>query len=125
MRLVEAVGDRRAARAALVPVGPVHEVVHEQLRTTSEEVGERGLPGFGVEAVVLLHRDPGERAPLRRERVAAAGELLLGGEQLEAGGAVLGRGAGRVGGGHAGSSGSGRMSGPGSVPVAARPSRPR
>ena len=62
-----------------------HEVVDEQLRPTVEELGERLRPRLGLEAVVLLDRHPGELAPLTRELVAAAGELLLLGEQLLAG----------------------------------------
>jgi hypothetical protein len=56
MRLVEAVGDRRVARAAFVPVGAEHEVVHEQLRTAAEEVGERGFAVIGVEEDLLPTR---------------------------------------------------------------------
>ena len=83
MRLVEAVGDRRAARAAFVPVGVEHEVVHDQLRTAVEQVGERGFALLGVEDVVLVDAHPRQLSPLAGEVVVQARQLLFGLEQLE------------------------------------------
>src|SRR6266568_1952347 len=83
---VEAVRGERAPRTARI--GPVldrwaeHEVVNEQLRTTVEELDRRLRPVVGLEAVVLLDCDPGQRLPLAGELVAAAGELLLLSQEL-------------------------------------------
>ena len=38
-RTVEAIGEKRAARATLVPVGSEHEVVREQLAVLTEQIG--------------------------------------------------------------------------------------
>ena len=86
---VEAIGDRRARRAAARVVGSEHEVVDEELRAPTEEVGQRRGAGFGLEAIVLLDGDPGQLLALAGHVVAAAGQLLLGLEQLEAGGEPL------------------------------------
>src|SRR3954462_9631563 len=81
---VEAIGDRRARRAAARVLGSEHEVVDEELRAPTEEVGQRRGAGFGLEAIVLLDGDPGQLLALAGHIVAAAGQLLLGLEQLEA-----------------------------------------
>src|SRR5207248_7124210 len=52
-------------------------VVDEQLRAAGEEVGQGLRPGFGIERVVLLDRDPGQLAPPPGQVVPAARELLL------------------------------------------------
>src|SRR3954451_12496247 len=96
MRLVEAVGNARAARAALVPFGRVHEVVHDELRPAVEQVTQRRLAVHGVESIVLLHAHPWQLASLTRQLVAQARELLLGLEELEASVEPLGGGSGAV-----------------------------
>jgi hypothetical protein len=59
-------------------------VVDEQLRAAVEEIGERLRTARGVEAVVLLDRDPGQLAPFRGQLVAATCVLLLLPQQLVA-----------------------------------------
>lgn len=85
------VGPERAARAALIPVGPVHEVVHEELASPVEQLDEALRPGWPVEAVLLVNPHPRQRPPLRGELVATAVEILLPGEEVEASGQPLGR----------------------------------
>ena len=98
MRAIEAVGDRRASRAAGGVLGPEHEVVDEQLRVACKEVGQRGVAVLGLEAVVLLDLDPGQPLALLGDGVAAPDQVLLGLEQLEAGGEPLLAGCSGVGG---------------------------
>jgi hypothetical protein len=59
---VDAVGHRRTGRAAGLVAGAEHEVVDEQLGSPVEQLDERLLTVVGVEAVVLLHRHPGQLA---------------------------------------------------------------
>ena len=82
---VEAVRDRRAGRAAGRVLGPEHEVVDEQLRAPSEQVGEGRGALVGVEDVLLVDADPRELLPLPGQLVAAPRQLLLGLEQLQPG----------------------------------------
>jgi hypothetical protein len=74
---VDAVGHRRAGRAAGLVARAEHEVVDEQLGSPVEQLGERLLTVVGVEAVLLLHRHPGQLASLLRDRVAESGVLLF------------------------------------------------
>ena len=83
------VGPRRAARAALLPVGAEHEVVDDQLPAALEQVGQPDLALRAGEAVVLGHLDHRQPAALGAQRVAAAGQLLLLLEQRRAGGEPL------------------------------------
>jgi hypothetical protein len=89
----EAVCGVRAADAAgvrpAVDGRAEHEVVDQQLRAPVEELGQRLRPVLGLEAVVLLDRDPRQLLPLPGELVASAGELLLLGEEFDAGGQPL------------------------------------
>ena len=63
---VGVVGHVRAARAALLPARPEHEVLHQQLAPAVEQLGERA-PALGrVEDVVLGDALPGQRAALAR-----------------------------------------------------------
>ena len=96
-RAVEAVGDRRARRAAGREVRAEHEVVDEQLRAPAEEVGQGRRAVLGLEPVLLLDGDPGQRLAPAGELVAAARQLLLGLQHLEAGGEPLLAGGGGVG----------------------------
>src|SRR5260370_41739179 len=82
---VEAARDRGAERTPCCVVGPEHEVIGEELRTSSEEIGERGGALVGLEAVLLVDSKPGQFLPLPREFVAAPRQRLLGLEQLQPG----------------------------------------
>jgi len=81
---VEAVRGVRAARTARIRPAldsrAEQEVVDEQLRTAVEELDQRLRPIVGLEAVVLLDRDPGQSLSLAGKLVAPAGELLLFGQ---------------------------------------------
>jgi hypothetical protein len=52
-------------------------VLHEQLPTTVEQVGERAPAHWRVERVGLVDPHPGQRPALARDLVAEAGQLLL------------------------------------------------
>ena len=82
---VEAVGDCRAGRASCLVVGSEHEVVDEQLRASSEQIGERRGALVGVEDVVIVDAYPWEILSLPCQFVAAPGQLLLGYEQVQPG----------------------------------------
>jgi hypothetical protein len=56
---VDGVGDRRVDRATGLVAGAEHEVVDEQLGPPVEQLRERLLTVVRLEAVVLLHPDPG------------------------------------------------------------------
>ena len=78
---VGVVGHERAARAALLPAGAEHEVLHQQLAPALEQVGERA-PALGrVEDVVLLDALPGQGAARAGDLVAQVHELLLARQQ--------------------------------------------
>jgi hypothetical protein len=64
-------------------------VVDEELRAPAEEVGQRGAPLVGVEAVVLVDADPRQLLPSSRQLVGAPSELLLRLEQREPSGEAL------------------------------------
>src|SRR5205085_1211478 len=55
---------RTPGAGAELVIGPVHDVVGEQLRAPVKELCERLLPVLGVELVLLLHRNPGKLTPL-------------------------------------------------------------
>ncbi len=55
----------------------MHEVVDDQLRASVEELGQGPRAFVGLEAVLLLDRDPGQLLWLSSELVTAAGQLLL------------------------------------------------
>src|SRR5258708_2393667 len=82
---VEAVRDRRAGRTACRVLGPEHEVVDEELRTSSEEIGEGHCVLVGLEAVLLVDPDPGQFLPPPRQLVALPRQRLLGLQQLQPG----------------------------------------
>src|ERR671936_482921 len=79
---VDAVGHRRTGWAAGLVARAEHEVVDEQLGSCIEELDQRLLAVVRVEAVLLLHPHPGQRASLPRELVAEPGVLLFADEQL-------------------------------------------
>ena len=82
---VEAVGDRRAGQTPRGVLGAEHEVIDEELRAPSEEIGEGCRPFLGVEPVLLVDADPGQLLPPARKLVAAPRQRLLGVEQLQPG----------------------------------------
>ena len=82
---VESVRDRRAGRTPLRIVRAEHEVVDEELRAPSKEVGQRGAPFIGVETVRLVDPNPRQLLTTPRQLVAAPGVLLLLLEQFEPG----------------------------------------
>src|SRR5450755_3590385 len=83
---VEAVRDRRAARAPCCVVRAEHEVIDEQLRASGEEIREGRCAGVGVEAVFLVDSNPGQLLALPRQFVATSRQRLFGVEQLQPGG---------------------------------------
>ena len=83
---VELVRQARApGTRALRIVGPVHDVVGEELRAAVEEVGERLLPVLGVEDVLLLHRNPRKLHPLALDLLVSRSRLGLELRQLVTG----------------------------------------
>src|SRR5690606_12324954 len=74
---VEVVGEERAAVAAFLPAGAVHEVVDDQLAVAAEQLGERLAAVGAVELIGLVDPDPGQRTALGAELVALAGEGLF------------------------------------------------
>src|SRR5439155_27231053 len=80
----ERVRYRGADRAACLEGRSEHEVIDQQLSAAVEEVGQGLRALLGLEAVLLLDRDPGQPAPLLGQLVAPAGELLLLLQQLVA-----------------------------------------
>src|SRR3954470_17423798 len=65
-------------------VGPVHDVVGEQLRAAVEQLAEGLLAVLGVEDVLLLDRYPGQVAPLLGDRSRELRVLSLEFRQLVA-----------------------------------------
>ncbi len=82
---VEAVRDRRAGPAPCRVIGPEHEVIDEELRAPSEEIGEGRCALVGLEAVLLLDANPGQLLPPPRQFVAPPRQRLLGLQQLQPG----------------------------------------
>src|SRR3954463_9383405 len=77
-RGVELVAESRASGAgAKLVVGPVHDVVGQELRAAVEELLERLLPGLSVAHVLPLDRAQGKLAPLLRPLAADLGMLGL------------------------------------------------
>src|SRR6266852_4000582 len=82
---VEAVRDRRAVRTPCRVLGPEHEVIDEELRASSEEIGEGRGALVGLEAVLLVDANPGQSLSPPRQFVAPPRQRLLGLEQLQPG----------------------------------------
>src|SRR5919198_4564441 len=74
---VDMIDQERAAPATLLPPRTEHEVVHDQLASAAEEVGERLLPFRSVKHVILLDLDPGQFTPLSAQLIAQPGEFLF------------------------------------------------
>ena len=81
---VEAVGDRRARRAAGLVLRPQHEVVDEELRAAGKQVREGCGATLGLEGVFLVDAHPRQLASFPRELVTPARVLLLRLQQLTA-----------------------------------------
>ena len=82
---VESVRDRRARRTAPRVVGPEHEMINEQLRTTAEKISQRRFPVIGLEFVLLVDLYPGQLLPFFRPLITPVCQILFGFEQLLAG----------------------------------------
>src|SRR5438094_4393702 len=82
---VEPVRDRGAGRTPRRVVGPEHEMVDEELRTSSEEVSERRFSVVGLEAVILVDSNPRQLLPFSRQLIASPRQFLLGIEHLQPG----------------------------------------
>src|SRR5262249_29823269 len=59
---VHAVGDRRARRTTRRVGRAEHEVIDEELRAAVEQLRDGLLARLGLEAILLLERDPGQLA---------------------------------------------------------------
>src|SRR3954463_4152144 len=86
---VEAIGDRRARRAACGVIRAEHEMVDEELRAPSEQLWQRRAALLGIEAVLFVDTDPRQLLSPARELIATPRQLLLGFQQLEPGGKPL------------------------------------
>src|SRR5215510_7712964 len=80
-RCIDMVAQERAARAACLPVRTEHEMIGHELRAILEQVAEGDLALATVEQIALVDSDPRQRAPLRCQGVALAGQLLLADQQ--------------------------------------------
>jgi hypothetical protein len=85
-QVADAVGGGRAAGAAgvawvLVPVSvdviDPHEVMHDQLRSTLEQVEQAHCPVWALERIRLVHSNHRKPATLRIDPAACLGEFLL------------------------------------------------
>ena len=66
-------------------VGPKHEVIDEELRASSEQIGKRRHALVGLETVLLVNSNPRQPLPPLRQFVATPRQRLLGLEQLQPG----------------------------------------
>src|SRR5581483_7750160 len=82
---IETVRDRGAGRASGGVIGPEHEMVHEKLRASLEEVRKRSRPVVGIETVLLVDSDPRQFLAPSRKFITAPGEFLFRAEQVYAG----------------------------------------
>src|SRR5215212_6383678 len=82
---VKAVRDRRTCRAAACVLGAEHEVIDEELRASSEQIGERRYAFVGLETVLLVNSNPRQPLPPLPQFVATSRQRLLGLEQLQPG----------------------------------------
>ena len=75
---VEPVRDARAGRASRGVVGSEHEMVDDELRPPSEQIGQRGAAAVGVESIVLVDCEPtaAPAAAARLRRCAASAPSL-------------------------------------------------
>jgi len=80
---VGVVGHEGAALAALLPAGGQHELLHDELRATIEQIGELLAAIWSLKNVILFDRDPGQLSAQPGDLVAAPRQVLLGSEQIE------------------------------------------
>src|SRR5258708_5887913 len=79
---VDMVGNERAAWAAFHPSRAEHKVIHNQLASSPEKIGESFLALWPVEDVGLLYFLPREFAALPAQFISQPRELLLFLQQL-------------------------------------------
>jgi hypothetical protein len=77
------IGNGRTRRTPRLVIRSEHEVIDQELCAAGEQVRERRRTLLCFEPIILVDAHPGQRLALARQLVAAAGELLLGLEQLE------------------------------------------
>jgi hypothetical protein len=80
---VEGIRDHRTRGTACLPIFPKHEVVDEELRSSSEEVCQRRAPFVGFKLILLVDANPRQLLPPSRQLVAAPRQFLLCLEKLE------------------------------------------
>ena len=78
---IAVVGHEGATRATLLPVRSQHEVLHEQLPTAVEQVGERAAALGRFENIVLVDVNPRQRTALAGDLVAQACQFLFARQQ--------------------------------------------
>src|SRR6266704_5136567 len=74
---VNMIRNERATRAAFHPRWTQHEVIHNQLASASEKIGQRFLALLSIKHVGLLHLLPRQLAALPAQLVTQPRELLL------------------------------------------------
>ncbi|MNE65201.1 hypothetical protein D3C80_1606610 [compost metagenome] len=86
---VEMVGEKRAAWATFAPAFGEHEVIHQQLAATGEQLGQSELAFRTLETIGLLDLDPGQGPTCSGQRVTLVGEGFFVQPQLATGGEPL------------------------------------
>src|SRR6187402_2852838 len=76
-RTVHVIRYERAACASRFPVRPQHEVIHDQLAASVEELSERLWTIRRFERIALLDFHPRQRAAFFGERIACMCQRLL------------------------------------------------
>src|SRR5438045_9737352 len=79
---VEPVRDRRTGWAARFVIGPEHEMINQQLRSSSKEISERRFALVSLEFVFLVDLNPRQFLPLLRHVIAQVREFFLVVQQL-------------------------------------------
>src|SRR5580704_5453092 len=67
---VQVVSEERAARAALLPLRPQHEMIEHQLALPAKQLSERFLPARRQKHIILVHFHPRQFPPLFGKRVS-------------------------------------------------------
>jgi len=80
--MADVIDQERAARAALIPAWVEHEVIHDELAASAEQIEQAHLACWAIEDVVLLDPDHRQPAAFGVDRVAVARQFLFFGEQL-------------------------------------------
>ena len=79
---VEIIGPEGTARTTLIPIGSVHEVIHNELTLVGKQVGQRLNSLRALEFVVFLDPDPRQLTTFLRECVARFGKRFFFAEKL-------------------------------------------